>query len=323
MQAMIGAKRLAEASLVTCGLDRWGLRRFRGRVLVLAYHNIIPDDDAAMGDRSLHLRRGRFADQLDVLQNVSDVIPLADALVERPRDARPAAAITFDDAYRGALTIGAAELQARRLPATMFAAPGLLSGDSFWWDALAATADLTTDVREYAMGELRGDSATVRAWAASTGRPWQEMPPWGRPGTESELAAWGAFDSLAVGVHTWRHANLSRLAGTELSDELGKPLEWLRKRLGAQVLPWLTYSSVRLCRRPPALTPQKSSATMRRSPCRAGGCCRQVTDPYLLPRLNIPAGLTTKGFRVRLAAIGGRPVAPPQHADAPARVYRA
>jgi peptidoglycan/xylan/chitin deacetylase (PgdA/CDA1 family) len=310
---MNSARKLAERGLVWCGVDRWAVRRRRGQVIVLAYHNIVPDDAPAAGDRSLHLQRNRFAEHLDVLLEFYDVIPLKDILSPRPRDARAAVAVTFDDAYRGALTLGAAELQVRGLAATMFAAPGLLGGDSFWWDALAGAADLSPDVRGYALGELRGDGATVRAWATSVGLPVQEMPAWGRPGTESELAAWVSVNSFPVAVHTWRHANLSRLTGNELSDELAKPLTWLRNRFGANVLPWLTYpygfstSAAAIAAR--ALGYEAALAA-------TGGWLPQpITDPYLLPRVNIPAGLTADGLRLRLAGTVGRPVASAQHSD--------
>ncbi len=296
-----------------CGIDRCVARGRRGRTLVLAYHNIVPDRVEATGDRSLHLPRQHFADQLDVLVETCDVIPLAAVLCERPPDARPAVAITFDDAYQGALTLGAAELRARRLPATMFAAPGLLGGYSFWWDALAGSDGLSDAVRDYALGALRGDGEAVRKWAARIGKPLREMPDWGRSGTEPELRAWVAAESLTVGVHTWCHANLSRLAAREVEDELTKPLAWLRDRLGTDILPWLTY--------PYGLSTHAAAAAAKTAGYDAalgvtgGWVERPIGDPYLLPRLNIPAGLTTKGFRLRLAGIVGAAVAFTQHSD--------
>ncbi len=141
----------------------------------------------------------------------------------------------------------------------------------------------------------------------------QEMPAWGRPGTESELAAWATVTSFAVAVHTWRHANLARLSGNELSDELAKPLMWLRNRLGAHVLPWLTY--------PYGFSTSAAAAAARALGYEAalavtGGWVPQpIVDPYLLPRVNVPAGLTGDGLRLRLAGMGGRPVASAQHSD--------
>jgi peptidoglycan/xylan/chitin deacetylase (PgdA/CDA1 family) len=314
---MIGARRLVEASLVACGVDRWALGRRRGRVVVLAYHNIIPDDAAATGDRSLHLRRKGFAEQLDVLVELCDIVPLTAVLLERPHDARPAVAITFDDAYHGALTLGAEELLARQLPATMFAAPGLLGGSSFWWDAIAGSRELPDAVRDYALLELRGDGESVRAWAATTGQPVREMPDWGRPGTESDLRAWTAVKSFTVGAHTWRHVNLARLAGAELEAELANPLVWLRDRCGASLLPWLTY--------PYGLTTRAAAAAAKALGYDAalavtgGWLGWPITDPYVLPRLNVPAGLTAGGFRLRVAGITGRPVASTQQSRATAR----
>ena len=167
---MPSARRLVEASLIWCGVDRWAARSRRGRCLVLAYHNIVPDDAAVVGDRSLHLPRHRFAQQLDALVESCDVIPLTAVLSERSPDARPAVAITFDDAYQGALTLGARELRARRLPATMFVAPGLLGGHTFWWDALAGPDGLSAALRDHVLVALRGDGDATRAWAVRSGR---------------------------------------------------------------------------------------------------------------------------------------------------------
>src|SRR5579862_5104874 len=130
------ARDWVETSLVWSGIPRWLVRGRHGRTLVLAYHNVLPDTAEPTGDRSLHLPRARFAEQLDVLADWCDVVPLATVLGRAPATGRPRVAITFDDGYRGALTVGAAELRARSLPATMFISPGLVGGDGFWWDAL-------------------------------------------------------------------------------------------------------------------------------------------------------------------------------------------
>jgi len=278
---------------------------------VLAYHNIVPDDAHPTGDRSLHLPRKQFAQQLDVLVHSCDVIPLTAVLAEPLPDARPRVAITFDDAYRGALLLGAAELRARRLPATMFAAPGLLGTSGFWWDALAGPGGLPDEVREHALGELRGDGDVVRAWAVDSGRTMRDMPASERPGTESELMAWANDDSLTVGAHTWRHANLSRLTASDIEEEVVRPLTWLRDRMPAAVVPWLTYpyglATV-------AVASAAKTAGYEAALAVSGGWIgRPRGDPYWLPRLNIPAGLTLHGLRLRLAGIIGSPVAPRPH----------
>ncbi len=217
---MIRARALAEATLEWSGITRWAAQRRRGRTLVLAYHNIVPDDVDAGGDRSLHLPRGRFAQQLDALTEYCDVVPLTAVLTDPPATARPRVAITFDDAYHGALTLGAAELKGRQLPATMFVPPGLLGGQSFWWDALAGLTGLSVGVRAHALDVLRGDGDAVFEWANRSGHAIREVSSWERSGTESELEAWAGTPSLTVGAHTWRHRNLVRLTESEVREEL-------------------------------------------------------------------------------------------------------
>jgi peptidoglycan/xylan/chitin deacetylase (PgdA/CDA1 family) len=252
-----------------------------------------------------------FAQQLDLLRIWCDVIPLADLLSQPSHDARPRVAITFDDAYRGALTLGAAELRSRQLPATMFVAPALLGGESFWWDAVSGPGGLTEAVRAHALGELRGDGDTIRRWVSERAGCVAAVPDWQRPGDESELAEWANEEAFTVGAHSWRHANLSRLASREIDDELAKPLEWLRQRVPRGVLPWLTY--------PYGLTSSGVVSAAKAAGYDAalvvsgGWSGRPLGDPYRLPRLNIPAALTTHGFRLRLAGIIGSPVASTQH----------
>jgi peptidoglycan/xylan/chitin deacetylase (PgdA/CDA1 family) len=276
--------------------------RQRGRVLILAYHDILPDGERPPGDRSLHLPQRRFAAQLDELVRRLDVVPLAQAL-EPPRGSRPRAVITFDDAYRGALTAGVDELARRGLPATMFVAPAFLGGRTFWWDDLAIEgAGLSDAVRRHALEDCRGEDPAVRAWAAVAGvRLAAGQPECARVAGEAELSAAVARAGMTLGSHTWSHPNLSRLAPEELSGELVRPLEWLRARFGSSVVPWLSY--------PYGL----ESAAVRRAVAAAGydGALRvtggwlrpNAADAYALPRLNVPAGMSADGFALRAAGI--------------------
>src|SRR5690606_8872381 len=104
-------KRATEYLLARHGPARWALRGAGRRPLILAYHNIVPDGIARCGEGSLHLSRTAFTEQLDHLVSTHEIVAL-DALWERrdPGGGRPLAVITFDDAYRGAVTLGVAEL---------------------------------------------------------------------------------------------------------------------------------------------------------------------------------------------------------------------
>jgi hypothetical protein len=113
-------ERVLASRLVT----RVTARRVRGGSLILAYHGIVPltaGDTVGAGERALYVRQSDFAAQLDMLSSVADVVPLAS--IDAATSARPRVAITFDDAYQGAVTAGVDELVARALPATIFVAP--------------------------------------------------------------------------------------------------------------------------------------------------------------------------------------------------------
>ncbi|HEX5635142.1 MAG TPA: hypothetical protein VFX50_17985, partial [Gemmatimonadales bacterium] len=143
-------RRTAEFVLTTSGLPALARRRPLG-TLVLAYHNIVPDDAPPTGDRSLHLPLARFRAQLAQLARTHEVVSLDD-LGAPPRGPRPRAAITFDDAYAGALALGLDAVAEHGMPATIFVAPALLGRERTWWDALAVPgAGLAEPARRHAL----------------------------------------------------------------------------------------------------------------------------------------------------------------------------
>src|ERR1700676_5517616 len=89
-------------------------RRWRGKRLILAFHGIIPDGEAPAGERALFVAQRDFGRYLDMLVAEADVAPLD--RIDEPGDGRPRVAITIDDAYRGAVSVGVRELAARSLP---------------------------------------------------------------------------------------------------------------------------------------------------------------------------------------------------------------
>ena len=124
-----GWKRWIEMGLVRGGLPRLALRRRSRDVAILAYHNIVPTGESVAGDRSLHVDQADFARQLDLILQYAEVIPLSD--IDVPSSgSRLRVVITFDDAYRGAMTAGLAELERRGLPSTVFVPTGLMGGEA-------------------------------------------------------------------------------------------------------------------------------------------------------------------------------------------------
>ncbi|HEU5218496.1 MAG TPA: hypothetical protein VFU23_07545, partial [Gemmatimonadales bacterium] len=90
-------------------LGRLGRGRLRGRLLVLAYHNVVPTDAPRSGDGPLHLPFDTFRRQLDGIPRDYVVLSLLDAVGRGP-DGPPAVVFTFDDAYVSSLQLGLPEL---------------------------------------------------------------------------------------------------------------------------------------------------------------------------------------------------------------------
>lgn len=294
---------LGERGLIATGVPSVSRASMRDDALVLAYHNIVPDGAQPCGDRSLHLPQRSFAEQLDWLLDGYDVVPLDRVLPsDAPRARRPRVAITFDDAYRGAVTVGVRELVRRGLPATIFVTPAFVGGKTFWWDALTPRdADgLDATFRARALDEFQGDDARVRAWSRANGSAEQPAPDHAVCASEDELCAAARQPGITLGSHTWSHRNLVRLDDAELGDELGRPLAWLEERFGT-VSHWISY--------PYGSYDARVAQGARRAGYSAGlridgGWVRGAArDPFAVPRLNVPAGLSIDGFILRTSGL--------------------
>lgn len=293
-------KRAVERTLHSSGLLRV-LRSFRCRdALVLAYHNIVPAGDPIRGDASLHLSLDDFRAQLELLTRSCDVVPLAALLAPAPHRARrPRVAITFDDAYHGAVSLGLPELTQRGLPSTVFVAPGLLEGETFWWDALAGAGEDWDAIRATALSRGRGLGAEVGAWAAEAGAPWTVMSGSRVSSSWQSLARQLPSTDVTLASHTWSHPNLTRLRGEDLQEELRRPLAWL----AAQNVPWQPWISW-----PYGLADDTVRDLARQVGYQAafrvdGGWMSNAAGPFDLPRWNVPAGISIDGFAMRLAGL--------------------
>jgi peptidoglycan/xylan/chitin deacetylase (PgdA/CDA1 family) len=291
-------KRRAERALSSSGVG-WVMRgRVRGKCLILAYHGIIPEGVDPAGERALFIPQRDFAMQLDALTELVDVVPLNQ--IDEAGDGRPRVAITFDDAYRGAVTVGLEELAKRRLPATIFVAPARLNGHVFWWDALAHWHGRLDDaIRGFALNEFRGSDERVRGWAAAAALPaLDRLPPYAQTASAAELRAGLALGGITVGSHTWSHANLAALSATEVEAELEQSREWLRAEFGGKAIDWLAY--------PYGLASAEARRVAAKSGYRgalgiAGGWHKaSEVSPFARPRLCVPAGVSISGFRARL-----------------------
>lgn len=277
------------------------------RDVILAYHNVVPDQLPARGDVGLHVARSDFAAQLDVLQAGHRIVgleELLDATGGPGGGDEPHAAITFDDAYRGALTEGMEELRRRALPATVFVAPGRLGDDAFWWDGLAGPGGqgLSAEVRRTGLSRLGGRDREIRRWARSENLDFREVPDALRPATLSDLMRAVDEADVSVGSHSWSHVDLTRAASGELESELTRPLEWLSTRFPSH-LHVLAYPYGRHDER------------VRRAAIEAGYSAALALRPkrrfrsrerkFARSRLPVSRGLSLNGFRLRVAGATG------------------
>lgn len=294
-------KAAVEQGLLLSGLPGLSGRLHRADILILAYHNVVPDGERVVGDSSLHLARRAFAAQLDALLEINDVVPLGAALTGGASiSGRPRVAITFDDAYRGAVLVGVEELASRGLPATIFVPPALLDDGVFWWDALtpAAMPGLAPAVREDALQRMAGKGSAILAAAGESHT--NRIPTYARCASEDELRAAAARPGITLASHTWSHPNLAALAPAELEEELTRPLAWLREHFHG-VLPYLSYPYGLAS---PAVERAAAAAGYRAALRIDGGWLgRGVVNRYAIPRLNVPAGISDAGFRLRCSGL--------------------
>ncbi len=289
------AKASLEGALTVTGVAAAARKLRRDHVAILAYHNVVPDHEAGPGDASLHLPLSRFLAQLDALQETHDFVDLPTAIAGGGDRIR--ATVTFDDAYRGAVRLALPELRKRGIPATVFVCPGLLDEPGLWWDETAEAGRLTPDARARAMYEHRGELDAVRQWAFGRERP-PTLPDTFGVASEAELLD-QVRDGIAVGGHAWAHACLPALATDVLRADLDRTLEWLRSYPGPTV-PWLAlpYGEG---------TPDVAAAALDVGYEGVleirGGLCGFPPDPAAIPRINVPAGLSSRGLVLRASGV--------------------
>lgn len=270
----------------------------RRQAFILAWHNIVPRGAAPAGERSLHTDQAAFGEQLDAITELLPVARLRDLLhADRPVDG-PVAVLTFDDAYAGALAAGGVELRRRGLTATVFVVPSLL-GRPFWWDAFAdpRTGELGDALRERALTEWAGRDDRVRAGMSSLGRSASELPPHAAAADEELLREAARDGCFELASHTWSHPNLEALGPDERATEIRTGSHWLRERFPAAV-PALALPYGRGARHAAEADGPDCRAVLR---IEGGWASLDPRAFRILPRFNVPRGLSPGGLRLRLA----------------------
>jgi len=265
-------------------------RRARPGAVVLCYHNVVQGSTPS-ADPGLHLDVQVFAEQVDWLASRFDVVSLHE-LERRARQGarlRGLAAITFDDAYQGALTHGLEVLRGLGLHSTVFvptAAPA--DGRAFWWDRLRGGGGMRDGAQRHHLIEtLAGDGSAILLDAAEL----QDMPAQCLPASWEQIrrirsSAWG------IEAHSVTHRTLPRLGDETLRAELTGAAESILANTGVRP-DWVAY--------PYGRWDARVAAAVRAAGYRGGWTLdgrdvEQGTDFMCAPRINIPASLGIDAF---------------------------
>lgn len=298
---MPGPSAAAYAALARCGVAA-ALRR-RDAAPIFCFHNVVADAIAgSVGDRSLHIARTEFAAIARWIAGAFSVIPLAELVgrLAAGRRVGGTAALTFDDAYRGALRHALPILRQHALPATVFVVVNAAEHPRpFWWDGVAADADS----RDRLLVGMRGDADRIAAATPAAARV--EVPDELLPADWALLRA--SFDATVTpGSHTMTHRNLSALAPDEVARELGESRATIASQLGSDIA-LLSYPYGFVTR---AVMDASARAGYAGAVTLGFGCARRSHAVHALPRVNVPAGLAnavlecwSSGLRLRPAPI--------------------
>lgn len=264
--------------------------------LVLAYHGVVTDGGRARGERALHVPFSRFLQHCRVLSEEARVVPLEQVLSGRDDESRtPWVAITFDDAYVGAVELALPELARRGWPSTMFVPNQLLGTPVFWWDALADMhgGSIPATARNHAIDDLAGDIMAIkREWPALDSIV---LPPEYACSDEQRLVRTAEETGVTLAMHTGSHINVATVDQVRLELELSSSYAWCNSVPGGR--PWLAYPFGRWSR--------EAARTASRAGVQAafrvdGGwshAAARSADPMTVARFCVGAGLTPERLR--------------------------
>lgn len=302
MRLASAVKRMAEAGILLSGAAALSRQRVRSRTLVLAYHNVVEQGSVQHGDSSLHIPLWLLRHHLDHIERFCDVVPISEIQVPAAPKSRPRVALTFDDAYRGAVRHALPELARRGLFATVFVPPGFVPDGTFWWDDLGRLpGGLSDPVRKIALEQCRGRDADVRRWYGGSLSTTTPPHPDVCCATLEELREAVAAGFVSLGSHTWSHPNLARATAPELAEELSRPLVWLRDQFPDSYVPAISYP---YGRESAAVQAAARNAGYNMGFLVTGGWLPgESAAPFALPRLNVPSGLSADGLALRLSGL--------------------
>lgn len=228
--------------------DAWRTLRRRHPVRVFTFHRVTD-----LCRDGMTVSPALFAEQVDYIARHHDMVPLGEAVRLATSGAplrRPAAAITFDDAYRSVARHAAPVLRAMGVPGACFVSTSLVGeGSRFAHD----------------------DACPVRHWVDVMG--WDEIAALRAEGWE-------------IGGHTATHARLAHCSAEELEVELRVPVAVLRERLALES-PVMSYPFGGRDDVPPGLCDTLGGYGYRACLSNFGGENLGAVDPFHIRRIDV------------------------------------
>jgi peptidoglycan/xylan/chitin deacetylase (PgdA/CDA1 family) len=143
----------------------------------------------------------------------------------------------------------------------------------------------------------------IMTWARQTGLSRNEVPTNAVGANETELQQALAYSGVTLGSHTWSHPNLTRLAADELIEELRRPRQWLAK-FGERAIDAISYPYG--CADERVQQMAQTEGYEMGLMIDGGWVTSGIANRYAIPRLNIPAGVSSDGFVMRTSGLISR-----------------
>ncbi|HEX4600686.1 MAG TPA: polysaccharide deacetylase family protein [Gemmatimonadales bacterium] len=297
------------ASLCYSALQFAGLpalaRRLRDGGVVLCYHNVVAATDVSPWTRlGLHMALPAFERQMRWLAAHYELIGLEQFVdrLARPGSLRGTAAVTFDDAYAGVFDHAWPLLQALGIPATVFVvAEAPERADDFWWDRPDVLQLYSRRRREHWLTTLQGDGARI-VRSLTSGRGSDRPPLCCRPAVWQPITE-AARSGLGIGAHSATHRSLPTLDDRDLRREVSECGDLIRRRTGVAPA-FFAYPYGRWndrVRQAVRAAGYRAAFTLDYGHNAAGA------DPWVLRRVNVPAGIGDVAFQAWTAGLSLRP----------------
>jgi len=278
------------------------LARALGDGVVLCYHNVVDDGDAAAGNAlGLRMPISKFERQMRWLRGHYTVVSLEEIAERAQRGAslRRLAAVSFDDGYAGVLDTAWPLLQSLHIPATVFV---IADRAEFWWDDPDVLREHSPEREQHWLRAYRGDRTaiigSVRDRAVTTeDRPCLRNATW-------EALTVAARAGLTLGAHTVTHRSMTALDDAELEHELLESRAVIARHCG--VTPTLFAYPYGLWDERVRRATQSAGYGAAFTLDASSGARLSRRDAWALPRLNIPAGISDAAFQTWTALSASR-----------------